>query len=367
MASFSPSMTSRERITAALFGQEVDHLPFCPFLAYVWEHMPKATQEAGPLAFHQRVGADPLWRGAPCPVRAILPEVEVKSYTKGGLHVTETITPVGTLRQGGRHSGTGNTHFLLEHPLKSEEDYKVQLWIEEHTRFEYDPSNLEAHLAGDGREGVSISTLIPRGKSAFQSMIEHHVGTEELNYALLDYPETVEALWSQMLENDLTAARLAAQAPVDFFITWEDSSTQNYSPAQYEQFIGSELRQWCELLKAQKKHYIQHACGHMNDLVIPVMEAGAFAVESLSPPPTGNVSLREAREKVGEALGIIGGIEPTEFLNRTEAELPAYVEEVIADGQGGPFVLANSDSCPPGVTEEKFRIVAQAAKHFTSQ
>jgi hypothetical protein len=46
----------------------------------------------------------------------------------------------------------------------------------------------------------------------------------------------------------------------------------------------------------------------------------------------------------------------------SEAELGPYVETVIADATGGPFVLANSDSCPPGVTVEKFRRVADVAK-----
>jgi hypothetical protein len=53
---------------------------------------------------------------------------------------------------------------------------------------------------------------------------------------------------------------------------------------------------------------------------------------------------------VGSSMGIIGGIEPTQLLNLTEAELVPYVESVIMDAQGGPFVLANSDSCPPGDT-----------------
>jgi hypothetical protein len=44
------------------------------------------------------------------------------------------------------------------------------------------------------------------------------------------------------------------------------------------------------------------------------------------------------------------------------SELGAYVEQVIADGQGGPFVLANSDSCPPGVTVEKLKRVADIAR-----
>jgi hypothetical protein len=66
-------MNSKERIIAALKGEETDHVPFCPFLAYVWRHFPKEIQDMGQLAFHQMIGADPLWRGAPCPVRAVPP------------------------------------------------------------------------------------------------------------------------------------------------------------------------------------------------------------------------------------------------------------------------------------------------------
>jgi hypothetical protein len=48
-----PSLTARERLVAALTGQPVDHLPFSPFLAYVWESFPKAVRDAGQLAFHR--------------------------------------------------------------------------------------------------------------------------------------------------------------------------------------------------------------------------------------------------------------------------------------------------------------------------
>ena len=50
-------MTSKERIAAALQGEEVDHIPFSPFLAYVWESFPQEIREQGQLAFYQRIGA----------------------------------------------------------------------------------------------------------------------------------------------------------------------------------------------------------------------------------------------------------------------------------------------------------------------
>lgn len=358
------SLSAHDRLVAALSGEPVDYLPFSPFLAYVWETFPKAIRDAGQLAFHHRIGATPLWRGAPCPVRARLPGAVEVVTRRNGCHIaTETRTPVGTLREVKRCSDEANTEFLIEHPLKTEADYKVQLWIEEHTTYEVDLAPVREHLTGNGREGLSIGMLIPRTKSAFQMLIEHDAGTEALTYALADIPETVTALWEAMVAGDMKAAQLAMETGFyTYYLTWEDSSTQNTSPRQYRRYIAPEIEQWCTLLAANGMHYIQHACGHLRDLLSPMKASGAVGVESLSPPPTGNISVAEARELVGGDFAIIGGIEPTRFLRLPLDELEPYVEQVIADLRGGPFILANSDSCPPGVTVEKFALAAHVAR-----
>jgi hypothetical protein len=357
------SMTSKERLERALAGRETDRLPFSPFLVYVWDYFPEEVRSAGQLAFHQRVGADPLWRGAPCPVKVVVPGAEFRTFNQDGRAVTEIWTPVGVLREAhARNEIAGPTLFLVEHPLKAEEDYKIQMWLEEHTRFERDPLPVAEHLAGVGREGLSLGLLLPRGKSAYQTLVEHLCGTEELAYAQADFPDTVETLWNLMAAKDLEAVRLALDSPYEYFITWEDSRTQNYSPQVYDRFIGSAIASWCRVLASAGKHYIQHACGHTRDLLPRMKRDGVCAVESLSPPPTGNVTIGEARQMVGSGLGIIGGVEPTHFLNLSLEDLSRYVEQTIAEAAGGPFVLANSDSCPPGVTVEKFKRVADIAR-----
>lgn len=358
-------MTSKERLIAALGGQPVDRTPFSPFLAYVWEYFPKEIQEAGQLAFHHAVGADPLWRGAPCAVKAIQPEgITRETVEEADRVVAHVTTPVGSFRFAYARSDAGNTSFLIEHPLKTEEDYKVRMWIEERTRYETNHEAIAKHFQGQGSEGLSLGQLIPRCKSAYQDMVEFFTGTEELIYAQMDFPDTVRSLWEVMVQNDLKAVKMSLESEYDYFITWEDSSTQNYSPRQYDEFIGSEIGEWCRLLGTAGKHYIQHACGHVAALTERMRDHGVFAIESISPPPTGNLSIKDARAMVGNTMGIIGGIEPTHFLNLTEAELRPYVESVIEDGQGGPFVLANSDSCPPGVTIEKFKLAADVARTY---
>lgn len=353
-------MTSKERIVAALTGKPVDRIPWSPFLAYVWENFPAEIQDMGQPAFLKEVGADPMWRGAPCPVTQTQTGVEITNQTDGDIGITIIETPVGSIRCSAKYTAAGNTSFLVEHLVKTEEDLKVILWIEENTHFELtDQTSVRETLALDG---LAVGMLIPRGKTAFQSMIEHSVGTEEMAYMLADHPDTVETLVKTMIEKDLEAVRLAAESDYEYFITWEDSSTQNYSPAMYDRFIAPEIKGYCDILAAHGKHYIQHACGHVKGLLKSMKDSGVAAVESISTQPTGNVTLREAREIIGGDMGIVGGIEPTMFLNLSPRQLEPYVYDVIDSCQGGPFVLANSDSCPPGVTMEKFKIVGRIVR-----
>lgn len=358
------SMTSAERLAAALDGRPVDRLPFSPFLAYWWEHSPAAVQAAGQRAFLQEVGADPLWRGAPCPVRTVEPaELRTQRDERPDRVVTTVETPVGRLVSEHRRSAEGSTWFLTGHPLRTREDFRVQRWIEERTTVAWDDGAALRHLAGDGADGLSVGMLLPWGKSAFQRLVEHHVGTEELAYALADFPEEVEALLAAMQANDAAAVALCAErGPYAWWLTWEDSSTQNYSPAQYRRWIAPEIAGWCGTLRAHGRRYMQHACGHVRALLPLMRDSGIAAIESVSPRPTGNVELAEVRAAFGAGLGIVGGIEPVELLRLPDGAFDAYVERTIAAGAGGPFVLANSDSCPPGVPIERFKRVAQIAR-----
>lgn len=357
-------MTSRERIIASLHGKTVDHIPFAPFLAYLWESLPLAIQKKGRLSYLKDIGADALWRGTPCPVREKTAGVEIRLFTSNGKEWKEIITPVGSLFYGYTKSTEGNTVFLTDHPLKTTDDWKTQLWIEEHIDFLFCFDEINEHFQTDGQEGLSLGLMVPRMKTAFQSLVEIYCGTENLIYAMQDFPELVNEVWQVMFENNIRAATLAANSGrYDYFITWEDSSTTNYSPSLYCNYIDPEIRNYVQILGTRNKYYIHHACGHLRGLLPFVAESGITAVESLSPPPTGDISLVHARQ-ILPGKCIIGGIEPTVLLRSDIDDLCVYVDQVLNDGCTGPFILANADSCPPGVTMEKLHLISQIANSW---
>ncbi|MDR1807833.1 MAG: uroporphyrinogen decarboxylase family protein, partial [Propionibacteriaceae bacterium] len=57
------TLSPRQRLLAALRGEETDRLPWAPFPAYWWDRQPAALRAAGQVAAVERMGGDPLLRG----------------------------------------------------------------------------------------------------------------------------------------------------------------------------------------------------------------------------------------------------------------------------------------------------------------
>jgi uroporphyrinogen-III decarboxylase len=369
-------MTSHERLLAALRGQEVDRLPWSPFLAYWWEHQPRAVQDRGQVWFFKEIGADALLRGFTTPFtssdvhgpeyydsfRNLIPGCAIQRQEKGDELRVQYVTPVGTLTVRARNSAIGNTWFVTEHPVKRREDYKILSHVIERMVIEPNYDAIQAEIESVGEDGLSMPLISPFLKTPFQALVEHFVGTEQLVYDLADYPEEVEALLEVMSERAMEAVRIAVESPAEAFITWEDTSTTNISPTLFERYITPEINRWGQIVHAVGKLFVHHACGHVRALLPAMAREAVDAVESLSPPPTGNVEVWEAQEILDSQMGIIGGIEPVHFLTLNLNDFREYVETLLDRTRPQHYVLANSDSCPPGVSIEKFRLVTQMVR-----
>jgi uroporphyrinogen-III decarboxylase len=369
-------MSSRERLLAALRGQAVDRLPWSPFLAYWWDFQSKAVQDRGQVAFLREIGADALLRGFTTAftcsdVQGIsqyesfiepIPGVEFRREEKGDLWLNTFTTPVGALTSAARHSPEGNTRFMVEYPVKRKEDYKILRYIIERMLIRPNYAAVQREINDVGEDGLSVPLVSPFLKTPFQALLEHYVGIEQLIYNLADFPEEVEETLAVMSEKAMQAVRISVESPAQAFITWEDSSTTSISPALFRRYIVPELDRWGEVIHAAGKLFLHHACGHVRALLPMMAKEGVDAIESLSPPPTGNIEIWDARQALGPEMGLIGGIEPVHFLNLDLPQLRAYVADLIERMGTHRYILANSDSCPPGVTVEKFYLVSEMVR-----
>ena len=366
-------MTSRERLLAALRGQEVDRLPWSPFLTYWWDAQSEERQKRGQIEYCREIGADALLRGANSTIACSdvlglrevplgefynyhddLPGCTIRRTSDGKRKYVLFETPVGELSMTLTHSPAGNTWFVTEHQIRTKEDYKILQYMVEHMKIDacYEPVNKQ--LEELGNQGLTVPVVSPFLKTPFQSFVEHFVGIEKLIYDLNDFPETVEETLAVMSEKARTGVRIAANSGAEIFISWEDSSTTSVSPDLFSKYIVPEINAWGTILHDAKKMLVHHACGHVKEILPLIAQENVDAAESISPPPTGNLEIWDAQKIIGGRMALIGGIEPVKLATYEGAEFDKYIREILQKMDHRSYILANSDSCPPSVSEEKF-------------
>lgn len=359
----SIELTPKQRLLAAITGKEIDYVPWSPFLAYYWDFLDENIQNAGMVKYCEDMGATPLMRGTSVLHTLHWKNCEIRQEMRNGKQLTVYETPVGNLTEVRTYSESANSWFLTGHPIHEEEDFKTLMYLYEHLEFSDNLKEFEKEYTELGDRGLILPVIGTDLKTSFQSLVEHWCGTESLAYAICDYPELVEECLHTMWEKDKKTLEIALKSPAEGFIFWEDSSTTNISPDYFRNYTMPEICEWGNLLHKNNRLLVHHACGHLKDLLPLISETPIDALESISPPPTGNITAEEIRDILPERIALIGGIEPTFFLNSTMEELLNHTEKLLKKMKGSRFVLANSDSCPPGVAYEKFLSISRMVKN----
>ena len=349
-------MKSRQRLLGALKGTPIDRVPWSPFLAYYWESLPDTERAKGQIEYMKEMGADPLLRGAYNLTQSVFHNCMIDANQMGRERIITYDTPVGTLTEKYVYSSNGNTNFLTEHPVKDTEDFKILQYIFENMEVRENLKPFEEAFRRYGDDALFLPHFAIGNKTAFQTMVEHWVGTENLAYAVYDEPEAVEACLEVMRERNQEALTSALNSSADGFWFSEDSSTTNISPAFFKKYTMPEINRWGEKIHRAGKLLVHHACGHIRHLLPLMADSVIDAIESITPPPTGNVTLQEASAILPDHIALVGGIDPVLLLNGSLAEVCSMAEKLIRDMSvsGRRFILANYDSCPPGVAYEKF-------------
>lgn len=355
-------MKSRQRLLGAIRGTEIDRVPWSPFLAYYWESLPEEIQRKGQFAYLQEMGADPLLRGFHTLSRFAYKNCN--EYEKRvGNEIFQTIeTPVGKLEFRSVFSPSGSTTFVVDHPVKTPEDFKILQYLYEHMEITPDAKDFEGDFRLYGDDALLLPLVGVRAKTAFQSLVEYWVGTENLVYMIYEEPEAMEECLAVMQARDDETVRNALNTSADGFIFWEDSSTTNVSPAIFRKYTMPEINRWGEQIHKAGKLLVHHACGHIRDLLPLMAQTKIDAVESITPPPTGNVTMQRTAELLPERIAMIGGLEPVRLLRESVETVCEDAEALLRDLKGRRLILANADSCPPGVAYEKFLAVSELVR-----
>jgi uroporphyrinogen-III decarboxylase len=111
-----------------------------------------------------------------------------------------------------------------------------------------------------------------------------------------------------------------------------------------------------------------HTCGKIGDRLELMAQSGADGLDTLDPPPLGNVELADAKHRIGDRLFLKGNMDPVQVILRGT---PMQVREealrcLRAGGIGGGYILSSACSIPPHAPPENIEMIASTAALFPS-
>ncbi len=139
------------------------------------------------------------------------------------------------------------------------------------------------------------------------------------------------------------------------------------SPGQYREFVLPFERAVVSGIKARYDVPVYtHTCGRIGDRLELMAATGTDGIDTMDPPPLGNVDLAEAKARIGSQLFLKGNIDP---VNVVLSGNPASVREAAricldAAMAGGGYVLSTACSVPPHAPPENIAELRRAAEDY---
>lgn len=333
-------MTPRERIFAALSGRRPDLVPFtlCG----------RMTQEPEAMALLARQGFGVTRHVST--VRTHTPNVQYASETfshDGRRWHRHTIrTPVGEVSRLSR-DGRGREHYI-----RRPEDYRVIEFVAHDTRFE--PS-FDTFLALEKELGERGATLVSAGRSPLQSILVDYAGPELLHRHLAEGRPELLSLYHTLVETQRVMWRLIAQGPGEVVKLWEHLNDEAVDSTRFAQFHLPVYQEVCELLRAGGKRLIAHTNRGISRLKEGLAASPVGGIESLTPPPEGDVPLSLARRLFpGKSLWVNT---PVSRYHDTPESLVAYLRGVLEQTRPWAGILFEISDGLPANWQERAPLV----------
>ncbi len=369
-----PEMSPRERLLAAFRRQPCDQVPFAPLLeGYFEASLPDARQRRTAdtqyeMAGHVLIRAGtlslntPLWLGAAATEFAA--GIQQRASTVDGDIIHTVETPVGSLTWRLRFAPeTPYIPWVIENRVQTIEDVKVLQYLIEQTTFSLDTRYFDEQRSYVGERGL-VAIIGPT--SPLQQMINFEMGLERVVYMLADHPKEMDEMLEAYHAKQREMWRLIAEVPAEVAFIHDNLSSTTTSRDMYRRYDRRYVNEYADIMHANGKLLITHWCGKLTGFAQDVSEARQDGISDVTPCPTGDLDIVEARRTWAKRFILTGGIDPTLFAQGTPTQMEAYVTDLLErmgpDRRG--FILGSGDAVPYDTVHENLYAAAAAAARF---
>jgi hypothetical protein len=271
-----------------------------------------------------------------------------ETQNDGEARITRTqVTVVGrTLTQVARRDRQVNTVWTVEHLLKGAADVEAYLTVPDEVFAErIDIAPLEAEERALGERGiVMVDTEDPLCAAAALMSLE--------DYTVLAFTET--ALFHRLLEKMARRiqARTAGVSRLFPGRLWriygpEYASEPYLPPRLFGEYVVRYVEPMIREIHAYGGYARIHCHGRVRNILDMIAGMGADALDPIEPPPHGDVTLREVRERHGRQLVLFGNLEVADIEMLPTPRFAELVKRALDEGTAGEgrgFVLLPSAS-----------------------
>ncbi|MHB1334428.1 MAG: uroporphyrinogen decarboxylase family protein [Candidatus Humimicrobiaceae bacterium] len=381
-------MNSRERLLTVFDHKIPDKVPWSGLVNDYFLNFHKG--ELGDMNasdFLKEAGADIFnWLG----MKAKSPGVKVQTYNGGSLVETDEsgnwlvefynyignidyyksnknktttrkfITPLGELTVKFTYTPGSQTVFISEFPVKKIEDYRIFTYMIESLEYE-DLSKYFADMENEiGGYGINAAVL---HSTPVYELIQCFMGMESFHYFFFDYRRETLELINRIFKKFIQCYETYSKTCIPAIVIPEDASTTLYSPSFFDEYLSPVINEYCRIINNKDKISVIHACGHLDGLKESFSRINVDCIESVSPPPTGNVSVKEFKKAL-PGVCIMGGIPANCYLLEPD-NFKKYIAELILENKdGGDFILSSGDSVPANAKIENIRSISDLIEKY---
>ena len=189
-------------------------------------------------------------------------------------------------------------------------------------------------------------------------------GYEQALLGLVTDPAKSRALLDRLTEASIVWAVAQARRGVDAVLISSAFAGGSFvSRAMYREFVMPYERRVADAVKSPGVPVYTHTCGRIGDRLELMAETGTDGIDTLDPPPLGDVELAEAKRRIGDRLFIKGNMNSVALLAyMTKEQVIAEASECIRIGKvGGGYILSSACSIAPRVEPWKLELLVPLA------
>jgi hypothetical protein len=287
---------------------------------------------------------------------------------KAGSTRIEFKTPVGNLYMKYVYADSmvqmgGAEPLLIEHLIKSPDDYRTVEWIIE--RAEFVP--LFEHIAADqkmlGDNGFVVPCL---HRIPFQQLLLEYLGEMQLFAAIYDHPDLIDRLIKVLDQQYMEIIRQLSELEVIYVELPDNLDGMMTNPRLFEQYSLSYYQKYTAALHAQGKKVGCHTDGNIKQLLDLLAQSGLDVCESFSPSPLTECTFEEAWATWQHGPLIWGGIPSPILEERTsEDEFQEYVHRLLQTIGNKPIILGVGDMVLGNNLIERVEYIAGEVERHT--